>query len=271
VNIHSTAVVDRTAELADDVQIGPFAVIEGGARIGPRCVISAHAIICGSVSMGEHNLVGYGTVLGSDPQDFSFRPETRSEVWIGNDNRFREYCTVHRGTAEGSATKVGDRCYVMSGAHLGHNAVLGNDVVLANNVLLGGHVQIGDRAFVGGGCVFHQFVRVGRLTICQGRSGFGKDIPPFTIGAEKNAVAGLNIVGLRRAGLAPDVRAEIKHAFQLVYCSGRNVGEALGAAKSMEWGAEADEFFRFIREAKKRGICALLKRRFSEKSESEAA
>ena len=268
-NIHPTAVVHPNAEIADDAQVGPFAVIESGARIGSACIIQAHAIVCGSVQMGERNLIGFGTVLGSEPQDFSFRSTTRSDVRIGNDNRFREYCTVHRGTAEGSSTQVGDRCYIMSGAHLGHNVVLGNDVVLANNTLLGGYVNIADRAFIGGGCVFHQFVRVGRLAICQGMSGFGKDVPPFTIGAEKNAVAGLNVVGLRRAGLNADVRAKIKQAFSLVYTSGRNVHQALKDAETLDLGPEAEEFFSFIRAAHKRGICALLSQRFSEKSEAE--
>jgi UDP-N-acetylglucosamine acyltransferase len=271
VNIHPTAVVHPGAEIGRETQIGPFAVVESGARIGPECIIEAHAVIRESVRLGERNLVGYGTVLGSDPQDFSFRPATRSEVVIGNDNRFREYCTVHRGTAEKSATRIGDRCYIMSGAHLGHNVTLGNDVVIANNALLGGYVDIADRVFVGGGCVFHQFVRVGRLAICQGQSAFSKDVPPFTIGAERNAVAGLNVIGLRRAGVAPNTRAKIKQAFKLVYCSGRNVHDAIKESHAQQWAPEADEFFRFIHGSRKRGICALRRRRFSEKPDEETA
>ena len=267
--IHPTAVIHSGAELGADVEVGPCAVIEKGASIGNSCLIQAHAVVGGSVRMGERNTVGYGAVLGGDPQDFSFQKETRSEVRIGSDNRIREHCTVHRGTAEESATTIGDRCFIMSGAHVGHNAQVGHDVVLANNVLLGGHVIVQDRVFIGGGAVFHQFVRVGRLAICQGRSGFSKDVPPFTIGAEVNKVAGLNVVGLRRAGLGAAQRAAIKEAFTLMYRSGRNVGEALADAKSRPWSPEAEEFFAFVASAQRRGICALLRHRDTENSEAE--
>ena len=127
----------------------------------------------------------------------------QSEVRIGDGNRIREYCTIHRGTSHDSATVVGSHCFLMAGAHLAHNVRLGDRVILANNALLGGHVIVEDRVFIGGGCVFHQHIRVGRLAICQGASAFSKDVPPFTIAAERNGVAGLNVVGLRRAGLTP--------------------------------------------------------------------
>ena len=142
----------------------------------------------------------------------------------------------------------------MAGAHLGHNARVGDDVVIANHVLLGGYVEIGDRVFVGGGSVFHQFVRVGRGAMIQGLSAFSKDVPPFTLGAERNLVFGLNVVGLRRGGFSPAERAEIKEAFKLLYASGRNVSQALEAAKERAWGASATEFFAFAAAAKKRGI-----------------
>ena len=119
---------------------------------------------------------------------------------IGNRNIIREHCTIHRGTAEDSATHLGDENFLMAGAHLGHNSHVGDGVIIANNCLLGGYVRIGDRAFLGGGTVFHQYTRVGRLVITQGNSGFGKDIPPFVVAAQRNVIVGLNTVGLRRAG-----------------------------------------------------------------------
>lgn len=256
--IHSTAVIHPDAQLGSKVTVGPYAVIEGAAKIGDGCVIQAHAVIGAHVEMGRDNVIGYGAILGGDPQDFAFKPEIRSSVRIGNGNKIREYCTLHRGTSENSATTVGDGCFLMAGAHLAHNVTLGNHVVIANNALLGGYVQVGDRVFIGGGCVFHQFIRVGRLAICQGASAFSKDVPPFTTAAERNGVAGLNIVGLRRSGFTPEQRKEIKAAFSLLYREGHNTTQALAVAKTRTWGHEAEDFFNFVGAAKKRGICDFL-------------
>ena len=255
---HPTALIHPDAILADDIEIGPYAVIEGAARIGSGCIIQAHAVITAHVEMGERNEIGYGAVIGGDPQDFAFRKSTQSRVKIGNDNRIREYATIHRGTAEGSATVIGDHCFLMAGAHLAHNVHLGSHVVIANNAMLGGHVSVEDRVFIGGGCVFHQHLRIGRLAICQGASAFSKDIPPFTIAAERNGIAGLNIVGLRRAGLGPAQRAEIKSAFTLLYRDGLNISQALAAAHERAWSDEGRAFLEFVSAAGKRGLCDLL-------------
>ena len=122
----------------------------------------------------------------------------------------------------------------MAGAHLAHNCQLGDHVIIANNALLAGHVAVGDRVFIGGGCVFHQHIRIGRLAICQGLSAFSQDLPPFTIGCDLNGVAGLNVVGLRRAGLSSEQRTAIKAAFSLLYRSGLNTTQALAAAGAAE-------------------------------------
>ena len=256
--IHPTAVIHPDAVLGRNVKVGPYVVVEGAAKIGDGCEIQAHAIIGSHVEMGRDNVIGYGAVIGGDPQDFAFRPQIRSMVRIGDGNKIREYCTLHRGTTEHSATTVGNSCFLMAGAHLAHNVSLGDHVVIANNSLLGGYVQVAERVFIGGGCVFHQHIRVGRLAICQGGSAFSKDIPPFTTAAERNGVAGLNVVGLRRAGLTSAQRAEIKEAFALLYRSGMNTTQALATAKRRQWGAEAQSFFDFVAAAKKRGICDFL-------------
>lgn len=256
--IHPTAVIAPEAQLGANVRVGAYAVIEGAARVGDDCVIEAHAVIREYVAMGPNNLVGYGAVLGADPQDLSFDPATRSFVRIGAENKIREYCTLHRGTTEGASTTVGDRCFLMVGTHLGHDVQLGDGVILANNVLLGGHVQIADRVFIGGGTVVHQYTKIGRLAICQGLSGFSKFVPPFVIAAQVNGVAGLNIVGLRRAGFTVEQRAEIKAAFDLLYRSGLNVSQALAAAGERSWQEAAGEFWRFIRGATGKGICDLI-------------
>jgi UDP-N-acetylglucosamine acyltransferase len=267
-SIHPTACVHPDAQIAQDAVIGPYAVIEGPAVIGPGCVIQSHAVVTGHVVMGGGNLIGYGAVVGADPQDFAFQPEVRSQVILGERNRIREYCTLHRGTQEGSATVVGDDCFLMAGVHLGHNCRVGNRSVLANNALLGGYVQLGERVFVGGGCVFHQHIRVGSLAICQGGSAFSKDVPPFCIGAERNGVAGLNVVGLRRAGFSAQTRAGIKSAFDLIYRRGLNRAQALKRAADSDWAPEPSLFLRFAAEAGKRGLCDLLSSRRTTRTES---
>jgi UDP-N-acetylglucosamine acyltransferase len=256
--IHPTAIIHPDARIHSSVSIGAYAVIEGPATIGEGCAISAHAIITGDVTMGKNNTVGHGTVIGGEPQDLAFKPEVHSRVVIGDGNRFREHVTIHRGTSEGSETVVGDDCYLMAGAHLAHNVRLGNHVILANNVLVGGHVHFADRVFVGGGAVFHQHIRIGTHVICQGLSGFSKDIPPYTIGAEINFIAGLNVIGLRRGGFSAAQRAEIKAAFELLYRSGLNVSQALAASEEKEWTDVGRQFWTFVAAAKKKGVCALM-------------
>lgn len=251
--IHPTAVVSTHAQLADDVEVGAFALIGDQVTLGPGCVVQAHAVIEGKTTLGANNFVGYGAILGTPPQDFAFEQSVQSEVRIGEGNTFREYSTVHRGTKEGSATVVGDGCFLMVGAHLGHNVQLGNKVVIANNCLLGGYVEVGDGAVLGGGAVFHQFVRVGRLVMVGGGSRFSKDIPPFLIGDRKDIVSGLNSIGLKRAGLSAAVRTEIKGAFKAIYWSGLNFSQALEKSLESEWGHEASLFLEFCRTSK-RGI-----------------
>ena len=259
--LHPTAIIHPDARLGSGVTVGPYAVIEGPAQIGDGCTIQAHAVIGGHVVMGKNNLIGYGAIIGGEPQDFAFQPSVQSEVRIGDGNKIREYCTIHRGTTEGSATVVGHGCFLMAGAHLAHNCQLGDHVVIANNALLAGHVAVGDRVFIGGGCVFHQHIRIGRLAICQGLSAFSQDLPPFTIGCDLNGVAGLNVVGLRRAGLSSEQRTAIKAAFSLLYRSGLNTTQALAAAGARAWSAEAQVFWDFIAGAKKRGLCDILANR----------
>jgi UDP-N-acetylglucosamine acyltransferase len=152
---------------------------------------------------------------------------------------------------------MGDKNFLMSGAHIGHNCLIENNVVIANNCLLAGHVRVDNGAFLGGGSTFHQFMHIGRLVMVQGSSAFGKDLPPFVVAAERNYVFGLNIVGMRRTGLSANDRREIKEAFKLVYLSGLNTSQALDKAATMPFGAPALEFLDFVGNAKKRGICPL--------------
>jgi UDP-N-acetylglucosamine acyltransferase len=255
--IHPAAVVDPAAKLAAGVEVGPYTIIGADVSIGAGSTIQSHVVIEGEVLIGEHNIIGHGAIIGPPPQDLSFSPERQTRVELGSDNVIREHCTIHRGSAEGSATTVGSNNFLMAGAHVGHNCEIGNAVIIASNCLLGGYVRVGDGAFLGGGCVFHQHIQIGRLVIAQGSSAFSKDIPPFVIAAERNYVFGLNVVGLRRAGCSAQERIEIKAAFKLVYASGLNISQALEKAATMHFGKAAREFFEFVANAKKRGICPL--------------
>jgi UDP-N-acetylglucosamine acyltransferase len=253
--IHSTALVDPDAKIHADVKIGPFSIIGPQVAIGEKTIVQSHVVIEGEVRIGKGNLIGHGAIIGAPPQDVSFSPERKTMVEIGNDNIIREYCTIHRGTAEDTATKIGDENFLMAGAHVGHNCLIGNNIVVANNCLLAGYVQVDDSAFLGGGSTFHQFMHIGRLVMVQGSSAFGKDLPPFVIAAERNSVFGVNVVGLRRAGFSAKERDEIKTVFKLVYLSGLNISQALEKAVTMKFNGPAREFLEFVANAKKRSIC----------------
>ena len=177
---------------------------------------------------------------------------------IGADCVIREGVTIHRGTKPDTATVVGEGCFLMANSHLAHNVRLGNRVILANGVLLAGYVEVGDNVFCGGNAAVHQFCRIGRLAMLQGLAGISQDVPPFCTmhGTTMNGVAGLNIVGLRRAGLTPEQRLEIKHAFKLLYHSGLNYRDAVTRIRAELPPGPAQELADFTATSK-RGIAGV--------------
>lgn len=253
--IHSTSLVSPNAQIGENVEIGPFAIVGDGVVLGNDCVVQAHAILTSDVSFGARNVIGYGAVIGSAPQDLSHRDSISSRVEIGDDNVFREYVTIHRGTKEGSVTRVGDGNLLMTGTHLGHNCRIGDRNILANNCLLAGHVSLGNDAVLGGGSVYHQHLRIGNMVMIRGGTAWSADIPPYTVGLVINTLVGLNSVGMRRKGLSAEARKSIRKAYDLIYRSGLNVTQALAECDSEEWLPEASEFVDFIRNRSKRGIC----------------
>ncbi len=255
-DIHMTAVVEPGAELAAGVSVGPFAYVRAGAKIGPGTEIGPHAVIHEFTEIGENCRIHAHAVLGDLPQDLGFKG-VKSFVRIGSDCTIREGVTVHRGTMEGSATVMGDNCYLMAYSHLAHNVRLGSRVILANNVLLAGHVEVGDGVFIGGSAAVHQFCRIGRLAMVGGLSAVSKDIPPFCTHASGafNSIAGLNVVGLRRNGFDGPARAEIRSAFKTLYASGLNVSQAVEKIRAAYSSSAVLEMCEFIANSK-RGICA---------------
>ena len=253
--IHKTAVVEAGAELGEGVEVGPFAYIEAGAKVGDGSRGGPHATIFGCVEMGRECRVHSGAVIGDVPQDLSFKGGP-SFVRIGDNCTMREGVTIHRGTAEGSSTVVGDSCFLMAFSHLAHNVVLGDHVIMANGAVLGGYVEVGERVFISGLCGAHQFVKIGRLAMMGGASIATKDVPPFCMlqNAELNTVIGLNVVGMRRSGMSLEDRKAVQRAFKILFLSGLNATQAKDRIAELFESGPAREFVAFI-EASTRGLC----------------
>jgi UDP-N-acetylglucosamine acyltransferase len=255
--IHKTAMVEDGAVLGADVTVGPFAYIEAGASIGDGCAVGPHAVIYRGVTTGAKCRIHAGAVLGDLPQDLGFTGGD-SFVKIGDSCVIREGVTIHRGTKPGTTTEIGDGCFLMSNSHYAHNVKLGRNVIVVSNALLAGYVEAGDRAFISGNCVVHQFVRIGRVAMLGGASGVSQDVPPFCTvrPLSGNTLLGLNIVGMRRAGITPEERLQIKEAFHLFYRSGLVGSQAVEEMKKRFTSGPAAEFAAFVASSK-RGVCAL--------------
>jgi UDP-N-acetylglucosamine acyltransferase len=253
--IHPTAVVSPRAELASDCEIGPHAVLEGDVIIGPRCVVHANAVICSGTEMGSENEVHFGAVLGHIPQHKHFKG-LPSRTQIGSRNVFREHCQVHRGSVENGATVIGNDNLVMALAHVAHDCRLDDDIVVCNNALLAGHVHVESRAVVSGNVVVHQFSRLGKLSMVGGLSAVPRDVPPFmmAVGNRPCLVVGLNTVGLRRAGIAHEVRLKLRDAYRILYRSGHSLPDAVERIISLG-GAEIEHLVAFLK-GSQRGLLA---------------
>tara|TARA_R110002049_G_scaffold124479_1_gene279953 strand:- start:36264 stop:37022 length:759 start_codon:yes stop_codon:yes gene_type:complete len=200
-NIHSTAIVSNSAELADDVEIGPYSIVHANVHIGTGTTIGSHSIIHSYVKMGERNTVADHVVLGGAPQDVSYHGE---ETWleIGDENIFREFCSVHRANNDQEITSIGNNCYLMCNTHIGHNCLLGDGVIITAYAALSGHVEVGNKAIIGGNSGIHQFCRIGAYAMISGFTPVTKDVLPFCL-LGRNPVVHykLNTIGLRRAGI----------------------------------------------------------------------
>lgn len=214
--IHPTALVHERATFGREVEIGPYAVIEEDVIIGDVSNVAAHAVIKTHTRLGRGNRIAEAVVIGGEPQDFKFKPCV-SFVEIGDNNIIREGVTIHRGSTESAATRIGDRNFLMAFSHVGHDCRIGNDVVLANASLLAGCVTVDDRAFISGAVAIHQFCRIGRLAMIGGGSKITQDALPFIIsdGSPGRARA-INLVGLKRAGIARPEIDSLKRAFRIL-------------------------------------------------------
>ncbi len=251
--IHATAIVHPQAQIHPTVSVGPYAVIDAHVTVGPECIVGPHVHLTGHTTIGEKNIFHTGCVIGDAPQDLKYHGAP-TRLRIGDGNTFRECATVNRSNKMEEDTVIGSNCYLMATSHVGHNSIVGNHVILANGTSLGGHVTVGDRAFLSGNCLVHQFVRVGTLALMQGGAAISQDLPPFTIVRGVNGICGLNIVGLRRAGLTAAERLELKRLYHQLFRSGANLRAALAAAATVFTSAPAKVMLEFLAGAK-RGVC----------------
>jgi|UniRef100_A0A7C5EM53 UDP-N-acetylglucosamine acyltransferase len=251
--IDPTARIASNVELSPDVEVGPGVIIEGPSRIGPGTRILAHAYIGPYTTIGEGNLIAYGAVVGYEPQDYAFKGE-ESYTIIGDHNIIREYATIHRGSKPGSATRVGNHCFIMALSHLAHNSTLGDHVIVVNGALVGGYVEVGDRAFISGNCVIHQFCRVGTLAILRGGARTSRDVPPYSVLDGDHIVRGVNVVGLKRAGFTSAQIAPLRKAFRLLFYRRGNLSKDLARVEAeVPLTPEVNHLLEFIRTSK-RGV-----------------
>jgi UDP-N-acetylglucosamine acyltransferase len=226
--VHPTAVVDRRAVLGEDVEIGPFCVVEGPVRLGRATRLLAHATVLGDTTLGAGNVVYPGAVLGAAPQDLKHAGASTRLV-VGDRNQIREHVTFHAGTVKGGGvTTVGSDGLFMVGCHVAHDGRIGDHVVLANHVLLAGHVTVGDRAILNGAAACHHFTTIGRLAYVGGLTRITRDIPPFTI-AEGHPcrLRAANVVGLRRAGVPAETIALLRRAIHEIFVADEPARDAM--------------------------------------------
>jgi UDP-N-acetylglucosamine acyltransferase len=257
VQIHPTAVVHSGAQLAQDVEIGPFSVVGEHVKIGRGTKLMAHVYVDGWTEIGERCQVYPYASIGTPPQHLQYQGEP-TRVVIGHDNILREYVTVNRGTVQGGGvTSIGNRNFLMAYVHVAHDCHLGNHLIMANAATLAGHITIGDHAIIGGLVGIHQFVRVGPYVMIGGCSAVGRDVPPFmrAAGGYRAKLYGLNSVGLKRQGFSNERIVTLKQAYELLFRSGHRMAEAMKIARE-EFKDSVDvlQVLTFM-EGSKRGVC----------------
>lgn len=252
--IHPTAIIDPKAEIESTVEIGPYVVVEGPVKIKGGTRVMAHAYLTGWTEIGERNEIHPSAILGDAPQDKAYKGE-ETYLRIGDQNIFREFVQVHRGTVAGSSTVIGNNNFLMATAHVGHNCMLGDNVILANGALLGGYVEVGNNVFISGNCVVHQFVRIGDHALMRGLSGTSRDVPPYAIVDWQHTVRGVNVVGLKRAGFDEKRIRAIREAFRVLFRKGRNLSLAVKEVEeSTRANTDVSALLEFIRTSE-RGVC----------------
>lgn len=246
--IHPSAIVDHSAKISADVEIGPFCVIGEDVEIDSGTIIQSHVVIKGPTRIGKNNQIFQFSSIGEAPQDKKYNGE-KTSLEIGDNNIIREYCTFNRGTTDGNhKTIIGSQNLFMAYCHVAHDCIVGDETVFANAASLSGHVTVGDKATLGGFTSVHQFTAIGTQAFCGLGSVITRDIPPFSTAAGNRAkTVGINKEGLKRKGFSPEVIKALHRSFRLLLKSSRSRSEALEALKiDIEEHAEVKEFVDFV-------------------------
>lgn len=228
--IHPSAVISAEAKIGADVEIGPFAVVEGDVEIGDGSKLQSHVVALDGTRIGKGVTIGNGSVIAGLPQDLSFNAATRTYARIGDGATLREGVTINRATQEGKSTSIGEKCFLMAATHVGHDCVVGSRVVMANGSLLAGFVTVGDHVFIGGLAGIHQFCRIGEGVMFGGQGAATMDVAPFTKFSDRNTLYGLNLVGLRRRGFSREAIKAIQACYRSVFTG---TGSPRGTALSL--------------------------------------
>ena len=254
--IHPTAIVHEKASIAKDASVGPYCIIGEGVKISSGVKLHNNVVVEGDTEIGPGTVVYPFASIGLPPQDLKYKGE-KTGVRIGRNNTIREYATVHRGSVGGEGlTVVGDNNYIMAYAHIAHDCRVGNNVVMANAASLSGHVEVQDHAILGGIIGVHQFVRIGAYSMTGAFSGFGQDIPPYTMASGPRAkLYGLNLVGLKRHGFSKKTIDDLGKAYKILFRSKHTLKEAVKKAREeLPSTPELERLLEFV-ETSKRGIC----------------
>jgi len=252
--IHPTALIDPAAELAKDVQVGPYTVIGPDVKIGAGTVIASHVVIKGPTTIGKNNHIFQFASVGEDCQDKKYNGEpTRLE--IGDDNVIRESVTIHRGTIQdNSLTKIGSRNLLMAYVHVAHDCIVGDDCIFANNASVAGHAHVGNGVILGGMTGVHQFCKIGSYAMTSGCSLVLKDIPAYVMVSGNPAQArSMNFEGMKRRGWPKEVIASLRQAYKVIYRQGLTLEQALAALEAMDASDELQILIDSLK-ASERGI-----------------
>ena len=251
--VDPTARVAAGAQLGKDVTIGPYCVVGPKVTIGDGCQLSTHVHVTGRTTIGARVRISAFTSLGTPPQSVHYKGEDTT-LTIGADCDIREHVTMNIGTAGSGGTKVGDRCMLMVGSHVGHDCVVGNNVVFANNAIIAGFVQVGDHVFLGGGCAAHQFARIGEHAIVGGLSGIINDVIPYAAAIGNRArLGGLNRIGLKRRGFSAEDLRTIYGAYRAIFFgSGTLTARVASVADKYAGDPHVMRIVEFIRSSKRR-------------------
>lgn len=232
--IHPTALVDPSAHVADDVEIGPFSIVGPLVTIGPGSWIGPHVVVTGRTTIGRNTRIFQFASIGEEPQDKKYGGED-TELIIGDDNTIRELCTFSRGTIQGGGkTIIGNNNWIMACVHIAHDCILGDNIIMANNTSLAGHVTVGDWAILSGYSLIHQFCSVGEHSFTSFASHVNQSIPPYvTVSGEKAKAKGVNTEGLRRRGFTAEQIQQVRRAYKVLYRSGLLLEDAKTQLREM--------------------------------------